>query len=93
MRCCCGWYSGSTQPVTQGRIANRCDYRRQVTQEENLSDCRDANEDHGLGYDPEEGCDNQYILQIGSPIPEDDSVCWEIERFGYTEEGMPSCCV
>mmetsp|Transcript_200 Transcript_200/g.443 ORF Transcript_200/g.443 Transcript_200/m.443 type:complete len:371 (-) Transcript_200:858-1970(-) len=85
VRCCCGWYQGGTQPVTEGRIANRCDYRRLVTSTENLSDCRDANEEHGLGF--EGGCDSQYQDQIGSPIPEDDSVCWEIERFGYTEEG------
>jgi len=85
VRCCCGWYTGGTQPVTQGRIANRCDYRRLVTQSENVEDCRDANEDHGLSF--EGGCDPQYSDQIGSPIPEDDSVCWEIERFGNTEEG------
>lgn len=49
VRCCCGWYTGGSQPVTQGRIANRCDYRRLVTSTENLANCRDANEGHGLG--------------------------------------------
>ena len=47
--------------------------------------------DHGLGFD-DIGCNQQYRDQIGSPIPEDDSVCWEIERFGFTEEtyGIPT---
>merc|ERR1712085_229442 len=85
VRCCCGWYQGGTQPMAQGRIANRCDYRRLVTSGENLENCRDANEDHGLSF--EGGCGAQYRDQIGAPIPEDDSVCWEIERFGYTDDG------
>jgi len=87
VRCCCGWYTGGSQPVTQGRIANRCDYRRLVTTTENVEDCRDANEDHGLGF--EGGCDEQYTSQIGEVIPEDDSVCWEIQRFGYTDSPVP----
>merc|ERR1712194_794124 len=86
VRCCCGWYQGGTQPMAQGRIANRCDYRRLVTSGENIENCRDANEDHGLSF--EGGCDAQYKNQIGAPIPEDDSVCWEIERFGYTDDGF-----
>lgn len=91
VRCCCGWYTGGTQPVTQGRIANRCDYRRLVTPDEDVSRCRDANEDHGLGFEGvgEAGCDVQYTSQIGSPLPEDDSVCWEIQRFGYTDSPVP----
>lgn len=84
VRCCCGWGEGtSTTPLTDGRIANRCDYRRLVTQEEDLNACRDANEDHGKSY--EGGCDAQYNNQIGSPIPEDDGICWEISKFGYSE--------
>ena len=35
------------------------------------------------------GCDDQYQSQIGNPIPEDDSVCWEIQRFGYTDSPVP----
>lgn len=85
VRCCCGWYTGGTQPMSQGRIASRCDYRRLVTSNQDLEDCRDANEDHNLGF--EGGCDEKYRGQIGSPIPEDDSVCWEIERFGYVDAG------
>ena len=53
VRCCCGWYDeegAEGTPLYSGRIANRCDYRRLVTQDENLSQCRDANEDHGLGF-------------------------------------------
>jgi len=91
VRCCCGWYQGGSQPVTQGRIANRCDYRRLVTETEDVTQCRDANEDHGLGFEGvgDTGCDSQYASQINAPIPEDDSVCWEIQRFGYTEEPVP----
>jgi len=88
IRCCCGWFEGGSQPLYGGRIANRCDYRRLVTSTEDLDDCRDANEDHGMGFD-DIGCNQQYIDQIGQPIPEDDSVCWEIERFGDNEEGGP----
>lgn len=87
VRCCCGWYEGGTQPLFSGRIANRCDYRRLVTETENLDNCRDANEGHNLGYD-DIGCDASYqSSQLNSPIPEDDDVCWEIQRFGFTEEG------
>ena len=53
LRCCCGWYDeagAEGTPLYSGRIANRCDYRRLVTQDENLAQCRDANEDHGLGF-------------------------------------------
>lgn len=88
VRCCCGWFTGGTQPLYGGRIANRCDYRRKVTREENIDNCRDANEDHNMGFD-DIGCDQQYRNQIGQPIPEDDSVCWEIERFGFTEDAAP----
>ena len=91
VRCCCGWYQGGSQPVTQGRIANRCDYRRLVTETEDVTQCRDANEDHGLGFEGvgDTGCDSQYASQINAPIPEDDPVCWEIQRFGYTENPVP----
>lgn len=87
VRCCCGWYEGGTseEPIYNSRIANRCDYRRLVTSTEDLSQCRDANEDHGLGFD-DVGCDSKYESQLNKPIPENDSMCWEIQRFGYTEE-------
>lgn len=77
--------------MTQGRIANRCDYRRLVTETEDVTQCRDANEDHGLGFEGvgDTGCDSQYASQINAPIPEDDSVCWEIQRFGFTEDPVP----
>ena len=69
------------------RIANRCDYRRQVTTTEDITQCRDANEDHGMGFD-DVGCDaDSYSSQIGSPIPEDDGVCWEIAKFGHVDTG------
>jgi len=84
LRCCCGWNAGGTQPLTGGRIANRCDYRRLVTRNENVELCRDANEEHGLSF--EGGCDPQYTDQIGSPIPEDDSLCWEVGKFGHVDQ-------
>merc|ERR1712125_262032 len=84
LRCCCGWYEGGDTPLLSGRIANRCDYRRLVTQVENLNDCRDANEDHGLGYD-DIGCNRAYESQINNVIPETDDFCWELTKFGYSE--------
>ncbi len=27
------------------------------------------------------------ILNLNKAIPEDDDMCWEIQRFGFTEEG------
>merc|ERR1712157_23883 len=84
LRCCCGWYEGGDTPLYSGRIANRCDYRRLVTKDENLEDCRDANEDHGLGYD-DIGCNKKYESQIGSVIPESDAQCWELSKFGFSE--------
>merc|ERR1711982_107854 len=74
---------GGETPLHSGRIANGCDYRRLVTQDENLNDCRDANEDHGLGYDV--GCNKAYESQIGKVIPETDNFCWELTKFGYAE--------
>ena len=85
LRCCCGWSKGSSStPMYERRIANRCDYRRLVTKDEPLNKCRDANEGHGMGFD-DIGCDKEkYGDQIGKPIPEDDGICWEVARFGYT---------
>jgi len=86
LRCCCGWYEGTSEnPMYSRRIANGCDYRRLVTQDENVNNCRDANEDHGLGFNG--GCNQSFQDQIGKPIPENDDICWEIHKFGYTEEG------
>jgi len=98
VRCCCGWYDNMEDPTQslfggsydnpKPRIANRCDYRRKVNQTENLNKCRDANEGHGLGFD-DIGCDSSYLSQKGSPIPEDDGQCWEMGRFGYSENPPP----
>lgn len=90
LRCCCGWYTNtstpeiSPEPLYNRRIANRCDYRRLVTPEENINNCRDANEEHGLGFD-DIGCDPKFSNQIDAPIPEDDSKCWEVSKFGYAD--------
>eukprot|EP00586_Coscinodiscus_wailesii_P013061 CAMPEP_0172501762 /NCGR_PEP_ID=MMETSP1066-20121228/153256_1 /TAXON_ID=671091 /ORGANISM="Coscinodiscus wailesii, Strain CCMP2513" /LENGTH=253 /DNA_ID=CAMNT_0013276731 /DNA_START=53 /DNA_END=810 /DNA_ORIENTATION=- len=86
LRCCCGWKDGSSTPLYSRRIANRCDYRRLVTETENLEECRDANEDHNMGFD-DIGCDaaKYEASQLGKPIPEDDSICWEVRKFGFYE--------
>jgi len=88
LRCCCGWTGKDA--VTNGGIANRCDYRRLVTKDEDVSKCRDANEEHGLGW--EGGCDEDKLdEQMGKPIPEDDAKCWEVHNFGHTEKRDGSC--
>ena len=87
LRCCCGWDEGTSEtPLFSGKIANRCDYRRLVTETEDVTKCRDANEGHGLGFD-NIGCDQSYMdTQLNKPIVENDDMCWEVQRFGYTEE-------
>jgi len=88
LRCCCGWensVNGGTNNLYSGRIANRCDYRKML-QRGDAETCRDANEEHNLGYD-DIGCDPSTTSQIGSPIPEDDSVCWEMAKFGLPPDG------
>ena len=68
LRCCCGWGKGD-DPLTGGRFTNRCDYRRLVTAEEDVNECRDANEGTGLSY--EGGCDPDKLNeQLNKPIPE-----------------------
>jgi len=91
VRCCCGWFvpapgsNGANTALYDRRIANRCDYRRQLSVTEDPEQCRDANEDHGMGFD-DIGCDPQKTTdQIGSPIPESDDYCWEIAQFGFSE--------
>jgi len=89
LRCCCGWYESPAMtgavPLYSRKIANRCDYRRLVTQTEDVSACRDANEEHGLGFD-DIGCDPSLeSAQKNQPVPDDDATCWEIHSFGYSE--------
>jgi len=81
LRCCCGW----NDDVTDGAIVNSCDYRRLVTQEESLEDCRDANEDGVTPY--RDGCSEANAPTLGEPIPEDDAQCWEVQKFGEPEDG------
>ena len=90
LRCCCGWYTTPSMdgavPMYSQKIANRCDYRRLVTKTEDVSTCRDANEDHGLGFD-DIGCDTSLeSAQTGSPVPDNDATCWEIHNFGVGSE-------
>jgi len=88
LRCCCGWYNTPDDPQNLyfGRIANRCDYRKMLNRGE-AATCRDANEEHNSGYD-DIGCKASISEpQIGNPIPEDDSKCWEMAQFGLPEDG------
>jgi len=75
LRCCCGW-----DDLTQGKIVNRCDFRRLVTQEEDLEQCRDANEEGVTPYNG--GCDQNDPPALNEDIPEDDSMCWEVQKYG-----------
>jgi len=94
VRCCCGWYKevdGKKSPYPNSmysrKIANRCDYRRLVTKNEDVTKCRDANEEHGLGFD-DIGCDPRLKKkQINKPLKENDNVCWEMQYFGFSEGG------
>jgi len=83
LRCCCGW----NNVVKKGKIVNRCDHRRLVTKDENLDNCRDANEEGSKPYNG--GC--KASPTIGEPIDEDaligDSMCWEMSKFGAPEDG------
>lgn len=48
---------------------------------EPISDsCRDANEDHGLGY--EDGCAAHDSLPFADPRDDADSQCWTVGKFG-----------
>jgi len=80
LRCCCGW-----DDVQAGTIVNRCDHRRLVTPDENLENCRDANEEGVSPYNG--GCSETNSPALNQPIPEDDSVCWEVLNFGEPEDG------
>ena len=79
LRCCCNWDSGS-MPLTDGKIANRCDFRRLVPESEDVSQCRDANEDHNLSFNG--GCDASMSDNIGLPLEENEAQCWEVTQFG-----------
>lgn len=89
MRCCCNWNSGDDN-LFEGRFTNRCDYRRMIPKRRE-GDCVQANRNAG-NY--EGGCDSSLeTTQVGSPVPEDDSKCWEITHFGQPKpviaEGEP----
>merc|ERR1711933_648662 len=80
MRCCCGW-----DDLTQGGIVNACDHRRLVTPDENLENCRDANEEGVQPY--REGCKAEAAPTLNEPLVEDDNKCWEVQYFGEPDEG------
>merc|ERR1712023_134740 len=63
-------------------MGNRCDHRRLVTPG-TAENCRDANEEGSSPYNG--GCKGSPT--IGQPIPEDDSKCWEISKFGFSDDG------
>lgn len=70
------------------RITNRCGYRLLVTDTEDVNECRDKKEDLNLGFD-DIGCDPQYqVSQLDKAIPQDDNVCCETQRFGFTDEDV-----
>lgn len=79
VRCCCGWTG-----MQEGRIVNRCDHRRLLLPTEDVNECRDANEENVSPYNG--GCTSNGAPTIGQPLEEDDSKCWEIQRFGDTGE-------
>ena len=81
LRCCCNWSEGDS-PLTDGKVSDRCDYRRLVVDEDDAASCRDANEDHDQSF--EGGCTGP--AELNEPIEEDDSMCWELHRFGYIDE-------
>lgn len=84
VRCCCNWATGN-DPLRAGKVANRCDFRRKVRRSENLDNCRDANEDHNMGFD-DVGCIGASSDGIGKPLEENDAMCWEISKFGAPSE-------
>ena len=48
----------------------------------------EVDEEHNLGFD-DIGCDPAYeSSQLNKPIPENDDICWEVTRFGASDEGM-----
>jgi len=76
VRCCCGW-----DDLSEGRVANRCDFRKLLTPDEDVNECRDTNEEGVTPY--EGGCErSNNPTQLNVPIPEDDAKCWEIQKFG-----------
>jgi len=80
LTCCCGW-----DTVTEGSVVNGCDYRRLVTPTEDLSQCRDANEEGVTPY--RGGCDPSKAPPLNQPIALPDGMCWEVSKFGEPEEG------
>ncbi len=64
---------------------NRCDHRRLVTPDENLDNCRDANEEGVSPYNG--GCDANNSPALNEPIPENDAICWEVQNFGEPGDG------
>jgi hypothetical protein len=77
LRCCCDW-----SELTEGKVTNRCDFRRLVVDEDDANNCRDANEDHGMNFNS--GCTGP--AELNQPLNEDDSMCWELHRFGHIDE-------
>ncbi|EGB08946.1 hypothetical protein AURANDRAFT_63479 [Aureococcus anophagefferens] len=73
--CCCDWER------TKG-VVSRCDYRMPVTDvgdggAYDLETCRDANEDHGYGY--EGRCKSEYE-PFDDPLDSTDQ-CWALTSF------------
>jgi len=85
LHCCCDWSE------LKG-LVNRCDYRKEVKPNE-LSKCRDANEEHNSGYDGKGGaqCDAPRLPNpnfkepVGSSIATVADQCWTVAHFADPE--------
>ena len=72
LHCCCDW--GAVKGVV-----NRCDYRKPITADEQKT-CRDANEEHNLGY---EGSCGAYATShpFEDPLTAQPDQCWTVSHF------------
>ena len=75
LTCSCDWSK------LEG-LANRCDYRRHVDEDE-AGKCRDANERHGMSY--EDGCEAHADKPFDDPCDGPDSECWTVTSFADPE--------
>ena len=95
LNCCCGW-----SDLQELAIVNRCDYRHTVL--ENNTDrnyrpdsCRDANEEHGMGFDlrgdgdsagTPAGCPAAGNPTFSDPLDANPGQCWSVQNFGYNDD-------
>eukprot|EP00729_Bicosta_minor_P004435 gene4435-10944_t len=80
LHCCCDW--GGVKG-----LVNRCDYRKEVKPND-LSNCRDANEEHNSGY--EGTCkrykeSNPFEEPVGSTVATVADQCWTVAHFAHPD--------